>query len=186
MAMKQNTMSKAGTGSSWINTYVYTASYNSNNTYASESEQYFSSGVLTDEYGYSYTYDSNGNVSVETDQAWNGSNLENSYRYTFTYQTGATAIENDNTMVKKFELSQNYPNPFNPTTIINYSVPTSSLVTIKVYDVLGREIAKLVNEQKTAGTYSVQFNGSALSSGVYFYRMQAGDFVQTKKLLLMK
>jgi hypothetical protein len=125
-------------------------------------------------------------LSVETDQEWNGSALENSYRYTFTYHLVATGISDNNTTVKKFELSQNYPNPFNPTTMINYSVPTASLVTIKVYDVLGREIANLVNEQKTAGSYNVQFNGSALASGVYFYRMQSGDFVQTKKLLLMK
>jgi Secretion system C-terminal sorting domain/Cytochrome c554 and c-prime len=85
-----------------------------------------------------------------------------------------------------FNLSQNYPNPFNPTTTISYSVPKSSPVTIKVYDILGREVETLVNEQKVSGNYEVQFNGSKLSSGVYFYRMQAGDFVQTKKLVLMK
>lgn len=85
-----------------------------------------------------------------------------------------------------FSLQQNYPNPFNPSTIINYSLPKTSLVTIKVYDVLGKEVATLVNEQQFAGNYSVQFSGSKLSSGIYFYRMQAGNFVQTKKLLLLK
>ena len=86
-----------------------------------------------------------------------------------------------------YSLEQNYPNPFNPSTIISYSVPSTSLVTIKVYDVLGREILTLVNENKSAGNYSVQFNASSkFPSGVYFYRMQAGSFVQTKKLILMK
>ena len=99
-----------------------------------------------------------------------------------------TGISQQATLAPKmFELFQNYPNPFNPSTIINYSVPKSSLVTIKVYDVLGREVATLVKENKKAGSYSVQFNaGNGFSSGVYFYRMQAGSFVQTKKLLLIK
>ena len=88
---------------------------------------------------------------------------------------------------KTFSLSQNYPNPFNPSTMINYSIPKASLVAIKVYDVLGREVKTLVNEEKSAGNYSVQFSAnSGYASGVYFYRMQAGNFVQTKKLLLLK
>jgi len=87
---------------------------------------------------------------------------------------------------KEFSLHQNYPNPFNPTTTINYSIPKSSSVTIKVYDLLGREISTLVNEKKPVGNYSVQFNASKLVSGVYFYRLQAGDFTQTKKLILLK
>jgi hypothetical protein len=70
--------------------------------------------------------------------------------------------------------------------MINYSLPKSGLVTIKVYDILGKEIATLINEEKSAGNYSVQFNGNSLSSGIYFYRMQAGSFVQTKKLVLLK
>jgi len=70
--------------------------------------------------------------------------------------------------------------------MINYSVPKAGLVTIKVYDVLGREVETLINEEKSAGNYSLQFNGGKLSSGVYFYRMQATSFSQTKKLLLLK
>ena len=87
---------------------------------------------------------------------------------------------------KNFILSQNYPNPFNPTTTINYSAPKSGFVSIKVYDVLGREVATLINENKPAGNYSIQFNSGNLVSEVYFYRMQAGDFIQTKKLILLK
>ena len=87
----------------------------------------------------------------------------------------------------KFYLEQNYPNPFNPSTTINYSIPNTNFVTIKVYDVLGREVLTLVNENKSAGNYSVQFNASSkFPSGVYLYRMQAGSFVATKKLILLK
>ncbi|MCU7494291.1 MAG: T9SS type A sorting domain-containing protein [Ignavibacteria bacterium] len=85
-----------------------------------------------------------------------------------------------------YALSNNYPNPFNPTTKINYTVAQSAHIELKVLDVLGREIAVLVNEIKAPGKYTVEFNGSRLSSGVYFYTMRAGDFVSTKKLLLVK
>ena len=94
--------------------------------------------------------------------------------------------EDENTNISTFYLSQNYPNPFNPDTKINYSAPNISFVTIKVYDVLGNEIATLINEEKKSGNYQVEFNGSNLSSGVYFYRMQAGNFSNTKKLILIK
>ena len=86
----------------------------------------------------------------------------------------------------EFMLFQNYPNPFNPTTIINYSIPELSLITVKIYDVLGKEVAKLVNEEKAEGTYEVEFNATALPSGVYFYRLQTGNFVEIKKMMLMK
>ncbi|MHB8336561.1 MAG: T9SS type A sorting domain-containing protein [Ignavibacteriaceae bacterium] len=91
-----------------------------------------------------------------------------------------------NDLPADFSLAQNYPNPFNPTTTINYLVPKTSLVTIMVYDILGNEVANLVNEEKPVGNYKVEFKASKLSSGIYFYRMQAGSFVETKKLILMK
>jgi hypothetical protein len=84
-----------------------------------------------------------------------------------------------------FSLSQNYPNPFNPSTMIKYSIPTSEFVTLKVFDVLGNEVATLVNEEKPAGGYEVEFNGK-YSSGVYFYKLQIGSFVETKKMVLMR
>jgi len=94
--------------------------------------------------------------------------------------------DKENYLPTNFALQQNYPNPFNPATVINYSLPRSNMVSIRVYDVIGNEIANLVNEEKPAGRYSVNFNASNLSSGVYFYRMQAGSFVETKKLILLK
>ncbi len=88
----------------------------------------------------------------------------------------------------EFYLEQNYPNPFNPTTKITFFIPSGArnLVTIKVFDILGNEVSTLVNEQKEPGYYEVEFNAERLSSGVYFYRLQAGNFTQTKKMILMK
>jgi hypothetical protein len=86
----------------------------------------------------------------------------------------------------EFSLSQNYPNPFNPSTKIKYQIPDLSFVTIEVFDVLGNEIAILVNEELSAGEYEVEFNASSRPNGVYFYRLQAGSFIETKKMVLLK
>ena len=85
-----------------------------------------------------------------------------------------------------YALKQNYPNPFNPSTMISYSVPNNTYVTLKVFDVLGNEVATLVNEEKSAGNFEVEFNASGLSSGIYFYRIQTESFVDTKKLIMLK
>lgn len=85
-----------------------------------------------------------------------------------------------------YSLGQNYPNPFNPTTIIEYSVANTGNVVLKIYDILGREVETLVNEQKQAGNYRVEFNANNLSSGIYFYTMRAGNYVNTKKLIVLK
>lgn len=85
-----------------------------------------------------------------------------------------------------FSLRQNYPNPFNPSTTIDFSIPNSSKVELKVYDLLGREVATLVNEYKQAGNYSVQFNALSLASGVYFYKIASGNFQDVKKMILIK
>jgi hypothetical protein len=85
-----------------------------------------------------------------------------------------------------YVLEQNYPNPFNPTTRITFCIPDNKLVTLKVFDLLGREIAVLVNGQKQAGIYSVEWNAVGFPSGIYFYCLQAGSFTETKKLVLLK
>ena len=87
---------------------------------------------------------------------------------------------------KAYRLDQNYPNPFNPTTTIQYQLPVDGLVTLKVYDVIGREVATLVNEQQKADYYKVALDASRFASGVYFYRIHAGNFVDTKKFLLLR
>lgn len=105
-----------------------------------------------------------------------------------TTNGGVTSVKEitGNALPQQFLLSQNYPNPFNPTTTIEFSIPKQSFVSLKVYDLLGREVATLVNEELHGGSYKTQFNAPNLSSGVYLYRLNAGGFIQTKKLMLMK
>lgn len=99
----------------------------------------------------------------------------------------ATDVEELNSeLPSKFSLIQNYPNPFNPTTNIEYSIPEESFVELKVYDVLGNEVATLINEEQSIGNYKTDFTGVNLTSGIYFYQLRAGSFVQTKKMILMK
>jgi hypothetical protein len=99
----------------------------------------------------------------------------------------ATSVsDNAATTPESFELSQNYPNPFNPSTDIRFQVPAVGNVKLAVYDLLGREVAVLVNEKKESGSYQVTFNANNLASGVYMYRLQAGSFVEARKMLLIK
>ena len=104
----------------------------------------------------------------------------------FRTGTAIVAVEEPRTTPDRFLLEQNYPNPFNPTTVIRYQVPVASDVRLVVYDLLDREISTLVNETKNAGYYRVEFDARDLSSGVYFYRLRAGDFVLTRKWLLVR
>lgn len=87
---------------------------------------------------------------------------------------------------KEFLLLQNYPNPFNPLTNLKFLLPVSGITSLKIYDVLGREIQVLVNQHLTHGTYEVQFDGSNLPSGVYFYKLESNSFTETKKMVLVK
>jgi len=106
------------------------------------------------------------------------------------------SVEDDIPTVSEFKLEQNYPNPFNPSTKIKFTIPTADnplrggargeLVTLKVYDILGNEIATLVNEELSAGEYEVEFDGKRLTSGIYFYTLKAGSFIQTKKMVYLK
>jgi len=97
-----------------------------------------------------------------------------------------TSVDGKENVPLVYALYDNYPNPFNPTTVIEYQLAAVGDVTLKVYDVLGREVKILVNERQNAGTHTVKFDGSSLSSGVYFYRLHSGSYTATKKLLLLK
>jgi len=103
-----------------------------------------------------------------------------------------TAVDNKSNLIpKEFAVSQNYPNPFNPSTVINYALPKSSLVTIKIYNILGQEVKTLINSQRQAGYYTVQWNGDnnfgrTVASGIYIYRVEAGQYVKTMKMMLLK
>ena len=99
--------------------------------------------------------------------------------------TNATTVEEEN-IPESFQLFQNYPNPFNPTTTLSFVIGYSSFVSLKVYDVLGNEIATLVDEEKTAGKYEVSFNSTELPSGVYIYQLNSGNYIQTRKMVILK
>lgn len=102
------------------------------------------------------------------------------------YQQLKTSDVEDEVVLTKYSLKQNYPNPFNPVTKITYSIPANGFVSLNVYDVLGREVSQLVNGVMTAGNHEVEFNGSNLTSGVYFYHLRSGSFSEVKKLILAK
>ena len=104
----------------------------------------------------------------------------------FKAVTDPTIDVDDASLVNTYALSQNYPNPFNPSTKINYRVGEPGFVQLKVYNVLGVEVATLVNEQKIAGNYSANFNAAKFSSGVYFYTITVNNFTQTRKMILEK
>ena len=112
---------------------------------------------------------------------WTNATFTNLTAPSLTLETSSTP-----TIPKDYELFQNYPNPFNPSTTIKFAIPKRSLVNIKVYDITGKEIATLLNDNKEAGTYSINFNASKLSSGVYFYKITSESFVQIRKMLLLK
>jgi hypothetical protein len=164
----------------------------------------WSNGQLGSWTRYMFTYDAQGNMTSVWDESlldssWTpveGSlgvqdsagnfNAYQGYNFTFTRKLWVFDVVSESAhLPASCSLSQNYPNPFNPSTNIQFSIVHRQLTIVKVFDVLGREVATLVNEVKEPGTYTVEFNASSFASGVYFYRLQAGNFVQTKKLLLL-
>jgi hypothetical protein len=105
-----------------------------------------------------------------------------------TTNGGVTFIEDEyhSSQPNSFYLSQNFPNPFNPSTSLQYAIGRRQFITLKDFDLLGREVATLINEEKPAGEYEVEFDGSALTSGIYFYQLKAGQYSETKKMILLK
>jgi hypothetical protein len=105
----------------------------------------------------------------------------------FTNSLSVVAVEPGGVEIpQRFSLDQNYPNPFNPSTAIGFAIPERSRVSLKVFDILGRQVADLVNEDRAPGRYVVRWNAQGLASGTYFYRLQAGSYTEMKKLLLLK
>lgn len=100
--------------------------------------------------------------------------------------TDPVGVSDKNLIVSKFELEQNYPNPFNPSTVIRYQTAERSNVTLTVYNSIGQEISTLLNEVKSKGTFTIEFDGSNLPSGIYYFRLQAGNFTDTKKMVLLR
>lgn len=98
----------------------------------------------------------------------------------------AVSVPEDELLAYDFELKQNYPNPFNPSTRINFAISNASFVNLKVYDVIGNEIATLVSEEKQAGNYEIDFDATGLPGGIYFYQIKSGSFIETRKMTLLK
>ena len=148
--------------------------------------QYTISGLIPGNYSVSsdlYGYTSTGTSTTTLDYS---TSYTASASFTLAPENVTSVESSNNNVVKTFELAQNYPNPFNPTTNISYSIPYSSKVVLKIFNILGKEVATLVNSEQTSGNHIVVFDGSKLASGVYFYQINAGNFVATKKLILMK
>jgi endonuclease/exonuclease/phosphatase family metal-dependent hydrolase len=103
-----------------------------------------------------------------------------------TFSFNPSSIDDEGTLIKDFELHQNYPNPFNPSTNIGFRISDFGFVSLKIYDLLGNEVATLVNEELSVGEYEVEFDASGLTSGIYFYKLQAGDYNQTRKMIYLK
>ena len=107
--------------------------------------------------------------------------------YAITYLNSINSLNDEiNIRPNEIHLFQNYPNPFNPITTIDYQIPKSGFITLKIYDVLGNEIATLIDEKKSKGKHKIMFNGTKLASGIYFYKLTTENFVKTKKMLLVK
>ena len=180
----------------WVNYRKYTYSYNVNNIRTETIYFAWWATVWIKDTRWIYTYDANNNKIEERTQDWNGGYWLDLNRSIYSYII--TEVNEITSEINNYSLSQNYPNPFNPSTKIKYTIPSVTLrqaqsdnwVTLKVYDVLGNEIATLVNEEKQPGTYEVEFNTSTIkhlpSSGIYFYQLKAGNFIETKKMVLLK
>jgi hypothetical protein len=124
---------------------------------------------------------------------WTYYGVKDKTGYIFLYlvrayvSVGAAGVKQEIELTPRvFSLSQNYPNPFNPSTVISWQLAVGNFVTLKVYDILGRMVKTLVNEQEAGGTHSITFNTAGLPSGIYYYRIEAGSFTQTRKMVLLK
>lgn len=126
-------------------------------------------------------------VGTAVVRMYNTDNPSDYVENTFSVEVSGVGINNISSIADSYSLSQNYPNPFNPSTNINFSLPKSQSVSLKVYDILGNEVASLLNnESLSSGQYKIDFNASSLSSGIYYYTLSTSDFVNTKKMLLIK
>lgn len=138
---------------------------------------------------YVYFIDTMGSASGQGTVTYRAERVLNPSEFkvvTFGVTTFPIGIQQISTIVKDFTLSQNYPNPFNPATNIEFSIPKSEYVILKVYDILGREVRQLVSQNLTAGEYKVDFDAKGLSSGMYYYSLRAGENVSVKKMVLVK
>ncbi len=189
----------------WVNAWRYTYTHDVSGNQLSELEEDWTGSLWANSWRFAKTYTPNGYIATAKYEIWQGSLWvpvnsyldlsDGSYYYfyyygssfTFVYELITTGVRSDNDGIPfTYSLSQNYPNPFNPSTTISFSISSRSVVSLKLYDLLGKEVATIYSGELPAGNYTRQWNASDLTSGVYFYRVQAGSFSQTKKLVLLK
>lgn len=189
----------------WNNYIQDTYTYDAHGNKLSGLEAFWLYGQWTNVSLSLLTYDSYGNLILESFAIWSGSSWDptdgsftihaGNYQYpvqgctikieyAFLNTTDVSALMNNK--AANYSLSQNYPNPFNPSTNIGFNLPSKAFVLLKVYDILGREVATLMNEELSAGSYTRQWNAANMPSGIYFYRLQAGSYGETKKLILLR
>jgi hypothetical protein len=196
---------KASTNGAWMNGVFTTYTIDPNGNMVNELIQEWLNGLWTNYRQSTFTYDALGNERTGNNTMWSGSSwVPADYNFSLavsgsTYNStgyriiiswilaNTTDVPSDrSTIVKDYSLSQNYPNPFNPSTTISFRLPSKSFVSLKVFDIMGREVATIASEELSAGAYTRQWNAAKLSSGIYFYRLQAGNYLETKKLILLK
>jgi hypothetical protein len=170
--------------STGINFLRYLFTYDTNNYRTEEIRQMWNETEWENDGRVLYTYDINNDLTEKIIQEWDGSEWINNEKYTYSYLV--TEVERIEEPVLSYAISNNYPNPFNPSTRIKYFIPKQSFVTIIVFDALGKEVTTIVNEEKQPGIYEITWNAEQLPSGVYFYQLKAGSFIETKKMLLLK
>jgi len=201
-------------GNSWVNTERVMYSYDVNGHDSTDLWQYWSDSVWTNGSLDTYSFDGRGYDTGKMDQSWNGSGWENYWLATMTYDPDGnetqyvlqmwdgsrwvdnwrklstwellTPVQDNKLRPLRYSLSPNYPNPFNPSTQIRFTLPQAADVTVKIYNILGEQIATLADELQQPGEHTIIWNASSIPSGVYFYRLTAGRFIKTKKMVLMK
>lgn len=180
-------------GNSWLTGSINLFTYDENHNQIESLYQIWNGSVWMNHWKQGFTYDGNNNCIESLLQNWDFYNWVNERKDSYAY-VPVTEVNEDLSFINSYSLSNNYPNPFNPSTSIKYAVSSRQFVKLKVYDLLGNEVETLVNEEKSAGKYEINWNAANLPSGVYFYRLQAGDlstssgrsFVQTRKMILLK
>jgi hypothetical protein len=169
----------------WTTSQQMTYTYNGSGIMTKVFLQMWYDSKWNNDYQELYTIDGNQNRTEMIGQLWNGSAWTNSSRYVYTWEQ-ATGVDDHPLTVTRFALLNNYPNPFNPSTQIQFALPEANTVTLSIYDVLGKEVSRLVNERIPAGVHSATWDAAGMPSGVYFCRLTAGTFHAMKKMLLVK
>jgi hypothetical protein len=179
------TVDESWNGTGWENQYKYTHEYNGMLETVYTMQRWIS--AAWENFGKTlYTYDGQDRPIEDLHQVWFSNAWENSYRWTYVWGEPVTDVKDDLLSADDFVLAQNYPNPFNPSTTIKFNLPYSSNVTLTIFNSIGEEVTQLINGNVSKGIHTVQFEAEKLNSGIYFYQLKANDFIQMKKMMLLK